>query len=336
MPYCQFCGTKLEEGQTCTCEMAKAAGAGSAGQQIPYEQALPQSQTGPAAPQAAPIPSVPKLQAPAVLKNLQSYLAMYIANPAQAVRSVMETESLAFPVVLSVIRLLAVGLAIYGLLRKVCANALSLVKTSLMGYGSASEILTAKISASLSKCLIYGALAGIIGMAVFIIITFAIVKIRHEETSLTDIFKASAANGVFTSALLLLSFLLSFVSVALAVAFAAFAMFSWMICGVLTIQLVCPNSSSGMFWLTYFVGVVVIFVVGYYTLPPLVLRSVGSITASLMGKTVTLQNLFDLASENINSAFAEVGASNLGEFFRKAWKELFDEFVPELWSYMYR
>ncbi len=354
MPYCQFCGSKLEDGQTCTCELAQADASSSAqepqveqpatAQQQPTAAQQPQAEQpaaaqqpptqSPAAAQQPPVrsPSAAKNQAATILKRLHEYLGTYISYPEQAVRSVLDTDDLVLPIVLSVVRLLAMGLAIYGLLRKACENVLSTITTTLLSYDNTSNILTASLNASLPAGLLYGALIAAVGMALFIFMIYVVVRLQRGGPSSAGLFKASAANGILTSILLLLSFLLSFISVKFCVIFIALAMLSWIICGALTLRVVSPNSSSGGAWLLYFVGVILIIVAGYYAIPPLFLRAVGGISASYMGRTLTLQNIFDLASSNINSALAEMGAGSIMEIFTSQLKNGFNEFISEMWQ----
>lgn len=320
MPYCQHCGAKLEDGQTCTCEMAQTA----ANQQPPQPE-QPQQTAPPAAPPAESPVSI-------VFKKFKRYIASYVSNPEQAVRSVMAEEyDFTLPIILTVIRLLAMGLAIYGLLNKVCKVVFSLMTTSILRYGSSANILTANLAASLPKCLFFGALIAAIGMLLFLVMLFALVKIQRGEVTFSDIFKASAANGIPTSALLLLSFLLSFISPVPSILFIALAMLSWIISGVRTAQIVSPNNNTGAFWTLYFVGVVLIIVIGYHVIPPLNGQAVGGITASYMGESIALQDVFDTMSKSLKNEMSEEGIRNWNDFFDMAMKQYAEEFSSELW-----
>lgn len=322
MPYCQHCGKKLEEGQTCTCELAQAA----AEQPPQVEQAPPQQATASTAPAAENPVSI-------VLKKFKRYIASYISNPTQAVRSVMAEEyDFTLPIVLSVVRLLVMGLAIYGLLNKICKVMFSYITTSFLRYGNSTALLTASLTASLPKCLIFGALIAVIGMLLFLAMLYALVKIQQGEASFSEIFKASAANGVPTSALLLLSFLFSFISPTPAMVLIGLAMLCWIISGVRTAQIVSPNNSTGTFALLYFVGVALVIVVGYLIIPTLFRQAVGGITASYMGQSIALQDIFNKMSESFKSEFAEEGIRSMGDFFNMAMKQFFEEFSSELWS----
>ena len=325
MPYCQFCGTKLEEGQKCTCELAQASVYLPSAQHTPVEQDIKNQKVPEIAPSSA------KIQVSSILRDIKSYLGMYINNPAQAVHDITESESLLVPVTMSVIRLLAVGLAIYGVLHNVCGTAFDFIQSSLLRDGETANFLTAKITVSIPKCLLYGALIAAIGMALFMVMAFALIKLQHGSTKLSTVYKASASNGVLTSTLLLLSFLCSFVSLKASLVFIALSMISWVICGVFTIQIVCPNSGSGILWLSYFIGVALIVVAGYYAIPPLFLRAVGGINASYMGTTVNLQTLFDAASNQLNTALTELGAESIWDAIGGQLSGQFEDMILGFW-----
>ena len=320
MPYCQFCGLKLEEGQTCTCETTQSADSQPLGQQ--YQ---PPVQTTPATPSRAAV----------VLKELKAYLRAYIANPAQAVPKEINENKLTLSIALSVVRMLAVGLAIYGLLRKICDDALSALTTTLLKLDGIGGALTVGLTAPLSQCLLYGVLIAASGMLLFLAMAFVIVKIQHGGITLVNMFKASASNGILTSALLILSFLSSFISVKFCIGFIVLASLSWIISGVLTVCIVTPNSHKGVVWIMYFVGVVLVIAAGAYVIPPLFFRAVGEISVSYAGQTMTLQAMIDTASVGLNTAiFEEFGVSNLTEYLKENWRvaleSLFEEFVYAL------
>lgn len=321
MPYCQHCGAKLEDGQTCTCEMAQAA----ANQQPPQPEQPQQT-----APQATPPAESP---VSIVFKKFKRYIASYISNPEQAVRSVMAEEyDFTLPIVLTVIRLLAMGLAIYGFLSKICKIVFTFMTTSILRYSSSADILTASLTASLPKCLFFGALIAAIGMFLFIIMLYALVKIQNDyKMSFSDLFRASAANGVPISALLLLSFLVSFISPAPALILIGLAMLCWIISGVRTARIVSPNNSTGTFALLYFIGVALVILVGYFVIPFLFRQAVGGITASYMGESIALQDVFDTMAKNLKDEFAEDGVRNWNQFFSMALRQFFEEFSSELW-----
>ncbi len=79
-------------------------------------------------------------------------------------------------------------------------------------------------------------------------------------------------------------------------------------------------------------GVALVIVAGYYVLPKLFLQAVGGISASYMGKTLSMQNLFDLASRNISSSLAELDVDGIEEYIALSFKNLFNSLVSEVWN----
>lgn len=156
---------------------------------------------------------------------------------------------------------------------------------------------------------------------------FALVRIQHGTTSFSTIFKASAANGLPTTALLLLAFLCSFASFTICMIFVALSLLSWIISGLRTAQLVCPDSNSGTFALMYFVGVVLIIIVSYWIIPSLFFNAVGSITANYKGESVILKDIFDEAKKSM-------AQQNVGNF-KEMWDEALGELITQFWHIMY-
>lgn len=325
MPYCPHCGTKLEDGQTCTCEMAQAAA-----NQPPKPDQPPIQQTSTqAVPRAESLMSV-------IFKRFKLYLSSYISNPVQAVRTAMEDEyDFTLPIVMTVIRLLAMGLALYGFLHKICDSAFTAITTAAVRYGNASNLLSANLTAPILHSIFFGALIAAIMMFLFIVAIFIIVKIRHGDATFLDVFKASAINGVLPSALLLVAFLCSFASVMACLIFIALSALAGIICGVLTVYVVCPDSGSGMIWLMYFAGVALVILAGRYIMPALLLEAMGGITASYLGDTATLADFFDEAAKNINSMLKQEDVSDIWELYSKQMKEIFEEIAYEFWHSLY-
>ena len=99
MAFCKYCGNSVEDGQVCTCAQAQAAA-----QAAPAAQASAQTAVVDAA------------------KSVKPYLTDYFVNPAKAIRNIVESDNNSMAIVLTVIRALALGLAVFGLLRKLCAT----------------------------------------------------------------------------------------------------------------------------------------------------------------------------------------------------------------------
>ena len=309
MAFCKYCGASIPDGQTCTCAQAQAAAQQAAAQQSAAQQ--------PAAQAAAAAQSTVVEAA----KSVKPYLTEYFVNPANAVRRVVEQDNMTMAIALTVIRFLALGLAVFGLLRNICSTATSAAATAMGAMGAITDAagmsVATTIKAPFLGSILWGGIIALIGMALFAVMVFALVRIQKGTTSFKAIFEASSANGILTSALLLVAFVLSFLSLSLCLAFIGLSLFSWMICGVLTAQLLCPDNASGKFWLLYFVGVVLVVIIGYYVIPGLFLKAVGGISVTAMGVTTTLQSAID----GLKSQLAQLGGLSgiingmMSEFF---------------------
>ena len=155
-------------------------------------------------------------------------------------------------------------------------------------------------------------------MALYILMVFVLMKLQKGTASLRAVYEASAANGILPTALLLLVFLASFVSMPFAVFCLVLAGLSWVVCGVLTAQLLCADNVSGKFWVLYFVGVVLVFWASSLILPNLFLNAAGGITVSKGGGIpFTLKQGIDAAKMQI----AQMGGWS--GVFRELWSELF-------------
>lgn len=299
MSYCQYCGTKLEDGQTCTCEATKGATNPQPALSHQNTQAEQQSspvQTTTATPNRASV----------FLKNVKAYLRAYIANPFEAVRTETDKNSMSVPIILTVVRLLAMGLAIYGLLSKICEKILTAFNTVARRSMWIEPFDAVSVSIPLEECLLSGALMAAVGMILFIAMLFLLVKVQRGNATLGTTFKASTYNGVLTTSLLLLAFVLSFVSIKVCIVFIAITALSWIICGVLTAFVVSSHKTSGIFWLLYIVGVVLVIVGGCYVMPTMFFDAVGEVAISYAGQTITLQSIFDMIGTEWEVAWEEI------------------------------
>jgi len=287
MAFCKYCGSNVPDGQVCTCPQAQAA-AQAAAQPV---QAAPQ-----AAPQAAAAQAVVTDAA----KSIKPYLTEFFTNPAMAIRRVVEQDNMTMAIVLTVIRALAAGLAVYGLLRKVCAMAMSAATAAMGAFGGGmAGMMGTSIKAPLVGGILWGAVIGVLGLVLFTVMVFVLTKITKTEISIKACFEASAANSVLTSALLLLSFICSFLHLGLCIGLLALSCLAWMITGVLTAQMLNQDNVSGKFWLSYVIGAVLVIVVGYYVMPGLFLKAAGGIAVTAAGVTTTMQTAIDAAKAGI-------------------------------------
>lgn len=349
MKYCQFCGKQLEDGAQCTCEEAQAAAQAAQyfSQQVPpqapqqppqqFSQQVPPQQfsqqvppqapqqppqqfsqqvppQAPQQPQQAPRqPSEMEKKAKAAASGLWSYLKSYFASPSKAVQDSMARQDTMVSILLTVIRVLALGLAIFGVLAKVCSTAAS-------AFNSYSYSDPVKISAPLFESLLYGGLIAAIGMSLYILVVFVAAKAQKSTLTLGGAWQASANNGVLTTALLLLAFLLSFVSIPMALTFILLSVLSSVIFGALSVQYTCPGSDSGLSWLVYFIGAAVVLFIGYKFFPTLLLKAAGAIKLTAGKESMTLGTMLDEAAKQFKEAFNGSSFNEIIEsIFDRAW-----------------
>ena len=319
MKYCQFCGRQLEDGAQCTCDEAQAAAraAGQIPQPVPpqapqqFSQQAPQQAPPQASQQPPRQPSEMQQKAKAAASGLWSYLKSYCTSPAQAVQNSLAQQDMMVSILLTVIRVLALGLAIFGLLNRVCGAAAS-------AFSSYSYYDSIKISAPFFESLLYGGLIAVIGMALFILVIFVSAKTQKSTLSLGGAWQVCANNGVLTTALLLLAFLLSFASISMALTFILLAVLSSVVFGVLSVQYTCPGSDSGLCWLVYFIGAAVVLFIGYQFFPTLLLKAAGGIKLSAGSESMTLGTMLDEAAKSIKEAF---GGSSFDEIINSIFRQ---------------
>lgn len=288
MRYCQFCGTKLEDGVQCACEGAQEAArqeqAAAVNKSILTQEQKDEMQQKMAGAQR---------KAKDAAMGLWGYLKAYFAAPARAVQD-NARQGVAVSLLLTVIRVLAMGLAVFGVLRNICASI-----SSLLDY---DEIA---IGAPFLGSLLYGGPIAALTMALFILALFAVIKLQGGGLSLRGAWQASAGNGVLPTALLLVSFLLSFISLPIALAFVALSVMASLSCGALTVQFVHTKSGSGQFWLMYFVAVIIIVLICRYAVPNLLMNAVGEITVSYEDKSIAIGPAMAMMKEYLSAELFE-------------------------------
>lgn len=237
-------------------------------------------------------------KAKAAANGLGSYLNRYFASPAEAVRGLTQ-EGAMVSAILTVIRILSVCLAVYGVLHKICSITSAAINPSGgLLYGGTRLKITAPILGSL----LYGALIAVVCMGLFVLGVFAVVKLQKGDLSLRGAWQASAGNSMLATALLLLSFLVSFLSLPIALALIGLSVVASIAFGALTAQFVHTGSKSGMFWLLFFLAVVVIAIITYYAVPALAMKAAGDIAVSYGGETETLGSAIKQVQEAFDSS----------------------------------
>lgn len=315
MSFCKYCGSQLADGQLCSCEKARAARQAAASQTASTPQ-FQQTAPNPQFQQAAPNPQLGQAKQAAAqaqtkvlnaTKNVTPFLQSYFKNPVQAIRGVIEQDNLTMAITLTVIRALTMSLAIFGVLHSLCKFIQKTAMQSMGGFNLDNIGAGVKISAPILESLLYGILIAVIGMALFVLLLFVMVKIQKGTMSIRAIYEASACNGILTSLLLLLTFIFSLFSIQAALVFVALSLLSWVVFGILTAQIVCPNSNSGLFWFILFLGIAIIFGIGFKLIPALGLKAVGGISVSAYGQSLKLKDVMgSINLSNITEALDEL------------------------------
>lgn len=289
--FCKYCGTQLEEDQVCSCPQAQFEAAQTQQQDssvqqaaAPQPQAAPQQQAAPAAPSPIGI----------AFKNLIPFCKAYLRSPVEATRAAISQKDVILPIILLLIQAIAAGLVIFSLLNKVCRSIQSLIFAA-MGLSSFSSLFGGgpTISASFIMCLIYGILASVIAAAIFVVVIFAAAKLMKSTCTIQDVLIACGANSLFVTVLLLLSFILFFLSIKIGIVLFVLAMLTWVIMGVLTTQAVAPGAEQGKFWILYIVAVLVALLVGGWISSKFFGLSINATKISYGGESITIGKALD-------------------------------------------
>lgn len=327
MAFCKFCGTELEGNQACSCEQAKAEVQQAVTPEEPVNPAPPEEFVTPLKPAASKQLATQtnekaeafKKKASEAAKNTWVCMLSYCKNPGQATTDTVARDQLDVAIVLAVLRALSMGLALFGVLVGICKSVYSVLYAAVGSYSSLLDLGNAvAVVPPFFGSLFNGILIAIIGMALFIAAVFGISKLQKSPISIKCTLIASAVNGMPTTALLLLAFVFSLFSLNLGMIFLLLACLCWIICGVITVQYTCPaDNTSGRFWLLYFVGVILVLVIGYYVISNLFLNAAGGIRISAAGESFRVKTLI----KEIKSALGDAGSFSgliealIGEFF---------------------
>ena len=312
MRFCQFCGTKLEDGAQCTCAEAQAAAAAQkAAAQAPIvlqpavqdaeaqraaaqeaaarQAAAAQEAAAQAAAVAQQAAAVAQEKAKAATKQMSGYLLSYFAAPAETVRGYMTRDGVSTGVMLTVLRLLAVGLALFGILHKACGSFVELADSEKL-----------KISVPFFGSMLNGGLIALMGMGLFILGCFLIAKLRQSSLTLSGAWQYSALNSVLPTLLLLVSFPVSFLSIPAALVFIVLSVLASLVCGVLTAQLACEKTNSGLYWMLFLAVIAVIAVVMWMFAPKLIGSAIGGIEVTFNKVTMTITDILEEANQSFD------------------------------------
>lgn len=288
--FCMHCGSPLEEGQVCSCPAAQAAA------HQPYTQ--PQQ---PQAPYQQPYqpqqPQAPKAPSPvgSAFKNLLPFLKAYLRSPVKATRSAVAQNDIILAVILLCFQLIAAGLVMFSFLYKICSTVkdFALSAMGLAGLSGGFFGSGPSISPSFFLSLIYGILAAAIAIVIFGVLIFVIAKIVKTNCSIKDVLIACGANSMFVTVLLVVTFLLFFVSFTLGFIFFLLSMLTWICLGIPTVQALGTGTETGKFWISYIVVVLVALLAGGWISSKFCGLSVRSIKISYAGESVKVGQMID-------------------------------------------
>ena len=226
-------------------------------------------------------------------KSLKPFFAQYWASPVQAIRTAVAEKNLTVAVTLSVIRVVVVIALLWNVVGQVAGSIRSTIGplSSLGNLMGSSSVMT--VRGNPLGSILFGLVIAVVGMALFTLVLFALTRIFKSGGSILDMYIANSANGGVTTVVLFLAFVCAFFSLNVAVGLVVLACFTAVVCGSLSAQAVCGDQSSGMFWLCYLGGMLVILVVSWWIVPPCVIQTVGGITLTLDGSSITIREFLE-------------------------------------------
>lgn len=226
-------------------------------------------------------------------KSLKPFFAQYWASPVQAIRTAVAEKNLTVAVTLSVIRMVVVIALLWNVVGQVAGSIRSTIGplSSLGNLMGSSSVMT--VRGNPLGSILFGLIIAVVGMALFTLVLFALTRIFKSSGSILDMYIANSANGGVTTVVLFLAFVCAFFSLNVAVGLVVLACFTAVVCGSLSAQAVCGDQSSGMFWLCYLGGMLVILAVSWWIVPPCVIQTVGGITLTLDGSSITIREFLE-------------------------------------------
>lgn len=240
-------------------------------------------------------------------KSLKPFFAQYWASPVQAIRTAVAEKNLTVAITLSVIRVVVVIALLWNVVGQVAGSIRSTIGplSSLGNLMGSSSVMT--VRGNPLGSILFGLIIAVVGMALFTLVLFALTRILKSGGSILDMYIANSANGGVTTVVLFLAFVCAFFSLNVAVGLVVLACFTAVVCGSLSAQAVCGDQSSGMFWLCYLGGMLVILAVSWWIVPPCVIQAVGGITLTLDGSSITIREFLDrLLSNGLAGLFSQL------------------------------
>ena len=304
--FCGNCGARLDASAS---QPAGGPQQGGYQQQPGYRQPGPQQNYQQPGPQQPPRPSA----AAAAMSGLVPFLKAYIASPVAAAKSLADKRDMTTAIILLAIQAVVGGLVIFSLLSKICSAISDVIFSAvgLSGLGSLVGSAVPSIGPSFIMSLIWGIVAAVVGIALFVVVAFGVAKLMKANCTIQDVLILCGAHSLFVTALLVISFILFFLSIWLgAIAFSA-AMIAWMVMGVVTVQTITPDKALGKFWMLLIAGMLVVQLVGSYVGSKCVGGAVNAVSISYQGQSMSIGEMMDEAgnpsiSDIIGEAFSEL------------------------------
>lgn len=240
-------------------------------------------------------------------KSLKPFFAQYWASPVQAIRTAVAEKNLTVAITLSVIRVVVVIALLWNVVGQVAGSIRSTIGplSSLGNMMGSSTVMT--VRGNPLGSILFGLIIAVVGMALFTLVLFALTRILKSGGSILDMYIANSANGGVTTVVLFLAFVCAFFSLNVAVGLVVLACFTAVVCGSLSAQAVCGDQSSGLFWLCYLGGMLVILAVSWWIVPPCVIQTVGGITLTLDGSSITIREFLErLLSNGLAGLFSQL------------------------------
>lgn len=313
--FCQYCGKKLEDGQLCDCPESQ----NDSLNELDAEDITMMNQEYPENQENSNHKSLTKSMVKTLFQEVSGYVRTYLKSPPQAIAQAVEICNIKIAVVLSILTALSTGLAIFGIFNNLRNSFIDVAKGVITRYFGSLLNVDELITLNIFDFLWWGALIAIFYIFVYCILYYFMAKVLINDISLKGIYMGCSINTVVPAGLIFVSFLLSFVSVPLALLAMFIATMSIPVLGVIPAQYYCKNAKDGKFWLIYLLGLVIISVASYYVLPKLIWKAVGTIQLCNPTNqiTVSLKTLFDAVPKD----------TFLKDF---SWKAVFEEIVEDI------
>lgn len=311
---CKYCGKLLQDGEICSCPQAQAEAAQQYQSQQPQQppqgyQPPPQGYQPPYQPPQRPAGPNPVGGA---FQKLLPYITSYFKTPVTAAQNLVAHKDIVFAAVLLCIQVIVGGLMTFSFVGSYLKNLRSFSYSTgivLSGPYYGNDVVEDQIdtlekndafdaikgfSANFFMSLIFGILAAVIVIAIFVLIAFAVSKIAGSSCSILDVVVAAAAHSPLVTVLLLLTFILFFVSLVAGLICLLATVLAWIVLAIPTLQTLAPNSATqGKFWISAFAGILVAVMIGTWAAYSIGSMSVGYATYKKGGKSYTINELRD-------------------------------------------